>query len=168
MARRIPGRCFMRSYHPSGVRGTTNSVDLTAVPSSVVGRYEILKDVLLQEKDKVLVDVTNWEFASDIYELDLKSYNSKRIYRGDDVHVGVVVPGLTRGRLVVPAVLAGVCIEGEHRAQEQVVAAARAPDLPVPGRPVAGADVDRVELGIEGQPVPGVAAAPQGSTTRGS
>ncbi len=33
-----------KRWGPSGVRGTTNSVDLTAVPSSVVGRYEILKD----------------------------------------------------------------------------------------------------------------------------
>ena len=33
-----------KRWGPSGVRGTTNSVDLTAIPSSVVGRYEILKD----------------------------------------------------------------------------------------------------------------------------
>ncbi len=41
-----------------------------------------LFNLLPQDKDKVLVDVTNWEFASDIYELDLESYNSKRVYRG--------------------------------------------------------------------------------------
>ena len=41
-----------------------------------------LFNVLPQDKDKVLIDVTNWEFASDIYELDLESYNSKRVYRG--------------------------------------------------------------------------------------
>ena len=33
-----------RRWGPSGVRGSTNSVDLTAIPSSVVSRYEILKD----------------------------------------------------------------------------------------------------------------------------
>ncbi len=33
-----------KRWGPSGVRGTTNSVDLTAVPSSVVGRFEVLKD----------------------------------------------------------------------------------------------------------------------------
>ncbi|MDE2930735.1 MAG: TonB-dependent receptor [Chloroflexota bacterium] len=33
-----------RRWGPSGVRGATNSVDLTAIPSSVVARYEILKD----------------------------------------------------------------------------------------------------------------------------
>ena len=33
-----------KRWGPSGVRGSTNSVDLTAVPTSIVGRYEILKD----------------------------------------------------------------------------------------------------------------------------
>lgn len=33
-----------RRWGPSGVRGATNSVDLTAIPSSIVSRYEILKD----------------------------------------------------------------------------------------------------------------------------
>ena len=33
-----------KRWGPSGVRGATNSVDLTAIPSSVVARYEILKD----------------------------------------------------------------------------------------------------------------------------
>jgi dipeptidyl aminopeptidase/acylaminoacyl peptidase len=32
--------------------------------------------------DKVLISVTNLEFAEDIYEVDLESYNSKRIQRG--------------------------------------------------------------------------------------
>ena len=34
-----------------------------------------------RQPDKVLVEVTNREFAADIYELDLNSYNAKRIYR---------------------------------------------------------------------------------------
>jgi outer membrane receptor protein involved in Fe transport len=33
-----------RRWSPSGVQGSTNSVDLTAIPSSLVSRYEILKD----------------------------------------------------------------------------------------------------------------------------
>nr|WP_010132343.1 TonB-dependent receptor [Microbulbifer agarilyticus] len=33
-----------KRWAPSGVRGATNSVDLTALPSSLVNRYEILKD----------------------------------------------------------------------------------------------------------------------------
>ncbi len=33
-----------RRWGPSGVRGATNSVDLTAIPSSIVSRIEILKD----------------------------------------------------------------------------------------------------------------------------
>ncbi|MEM7358170.1 MAG: TonB-dependent receptor [Pseudomonadota bacterium] len=33
-----------KRWGPSGVRGATNSVDLTAIPSSIVSRFEILKD----------------------------------------------------------------------------------------------------------------------------
>ena len=33
-----------KRWGPSGVRGSTNSVDLTAVPTSQIARYEILKD----------------------------------------------------------------------------------------------------------------------------
>jgi len=33
-----------RRWGPSGVRGAVNSVDLTAIPNSIVSRYEILKD----------------------------------------------------------------------------------------------------------------------------
>ncbi len=33
-----------KRWGPSGVRGATNSVDLSALPSSVISRYEILKD----------------------------------------------------------------------------------------------------------------------------
>jgi iron complex outermembrane receptor protein len=33
-----------KRWGPSGVRGSTNSVDLTAVPTAIVSRYEILKD----------------------------------------------------------------------------------------------------------------------------
>ena len=33
-----------KRWMPSGVRGSVNSVDLTAVPTSIINRYEILKD----------------------------------------------------------------------------------------------------------------------------
>lgn len=33
-----------KRWGPSGVRGSTNSVDLTALPTSLIARYEILKD----------------------------------------------------------------------------------------------------------------------------
>lgn len=33
-----------KRWGPSGVRGSTNSVDLTAIPTSLIARYEILKD----------------------------------------------------------------------------------------------------------------------------
>ena len=76
-----------------------------------------------------------------------------------DVHARVVVPALARNGLVVPLVLPGVGVERDDRAQEQVVAAAGAADLPVPRRAVAGADQHLVELGVVGDAVPGVAAA---------
>ena len=41
-----------------------------------------LFNVLPEQPDKVLVSVTNLEFAEDIYEINLKSYLSKRIQRG--------------------------------------------------------------------------------------
>ena len=33
-------------------------------------------------KDKVLIAVTNYQFAEDIYEVDLNSFNAKRVHRG--------------------------------------------------------------------------------------
>ena len=69
------------------------------------------------------------------------------------------VPGLARRRLVVPDVLAGVRLERDDRAQEQVVAAAGAAVLLVPRRAVAGADVEQVELRVVGHRVPDRAAA---------
>ena len=41
-----------------------------------------LFDSLPQQPDKILVQTTNLEFAQDIYEVDLKSFTSKRIFRG--------------------------------------------------------------------------------------
>jgi dipeptidyl aminopeptidase/acylaminoacyl peptidase len=41
-----------------------------------------LFDSLPQQPDKILVQTTNLEFAPDIYEVDLKSFTSKRIFRG--------------------------------------------------------------------------------------
>ena len=41
-----------------------------------------LFDSLPLEPDKILVRTTNLEFAEDIYEVNLKSYNSRRVFRG--------------------------------------------------------------------------------------
>ena len=79
--------------------------------------------------------------------------------RKRDVHRRVVVPGLARGRLVVPHVLAGVRIERDDRTKKKVVAAARTTDLAVPRRTVAGADVHPVVRGIVGHRVPGLPTA---------
>ena len=39
-------------------------------------------DVLPRHKDKILVSVTNFEFAEDIYEVDLDNLLSRRVFRG--------------------------------------------------------------------------------------
>ena len=70
------------------------------------------------------------------------------------------VPALAGRRLVVPDQRAVVGIEGNDRRQVEVVAAARAAVQPVPGRAVAGADVDQIELGIVGERVPHRAPTP--------
>ena len=41
-----------------------------------------LLDTLPLQPDKILVQTTNLEFASDIYEVNLRNFNSKRIFRG--------------------------------------------------------------------------------------
>ena len=41
-----------------------------------------LTDVLPQHKDKFLVSVTNREFATDLYEVNLGTFVAKRVYRG--------------------------------------------------------------------------------------
>lgn len=41
-----------------------------------------LFDLLPQQEDKILVQVTNLEFAPDIYEINLKNYLATRIFRG--------------------------------------------------------------------------------------
>src|SRR4029079_14904619 len=68
-------------------------------------------------------------------------------------------PRLARRRLVVPDVTAGVGIERDDRAQEQVVAAARAVNLAIPRATIPRADVDTVELRVVGQRIPRLAAA---------
>src|SRR5690606_20933270 len=65
-----------------------------------------------------------------------------------------VVPLLARNLLVVPAILAGIRIDGDDRAQEQIVAAAGASEMTHERRAVAGADEDEIELRIERDRVP--------------
>ena len=72
---------------------------------------------------------------------------------------GGVVPGVAGRRLVVPDVLAGIGAERDDRRQEQVVAAAGAPQVAVPGRAVADADVEQVEFRVVDDGVPYRAAA---------
>ena len=54
---------------------------------------------LPRRPDKVLVQVTNQEFAADIYELDLNSYNAKRVLRSasDESPIGDM-DGAVRGK----------------------------------------------------------------------
>ncbi len=82
-----------------------------------------------------------------------------RQIREHDVLSRGEVPRLARRRLVVPHVLAGVRLERDDRAQEQVVAAARAAVLLIPRRAVAGADVQQIELRVVRHRIPDRAAA---------
>ena len=70
-----------------------------------------------------------------------------------------VVPGIGRRRLVMPHQLAVVGIDGEDRAQVQVVAAAGAAQVAVPRRAVAGADVKQIQLRVVDDRIPHRAAA---------
>ena len=72
---------------------------------------------------------------------------------------GGVVPGVAGRRLVMPDVLAGVGPERHDGRQEEVVAAAGAPQVAVPGRAVADADVEQVEFRVVDDRVPDRAAA---------
>ena len=58
-----------------------------------------LFDVLPRQEDKFLVELINREFASDIYEVDLGTFNSRRVYRGAS-GVGIFADheGVIRGR----------------------------------------------------------------------
>ena len=58
-----------------------------------------LFDVLPQQEDKFLVELVNREFASDIYEVDLGTFNSRRVYRSAR-GVGIFADhhGVIRGR----------------------------------------------------------------------
>ena len=76
----------------------------------------------------------------------------------------VVVPDVVRRRLVVPDDLAGVGVEGERAGGVEigvlaVLAAVRPADPAPPGRGVAGAVVDEVELRVVGADEPGGAPA---------
>ena len=71
---------------------------------------------------------------------------------------GGVVPVVAGRRLVVPLEAARVGVQREDRRQVQVVAAAGRADVARPRRAVAGADVQRVELGVVGHRVPDRAA----------
>ena len=78
----------------------------------------------------------------------------------DHVLGGRVVPGLTRSRLVMPDVLASVGVERHDGRQVQVVTAAGAAQVAVPRRTVADADVEEVQLRVEGHRVPHGSSAP--------
>ena len=70
-----------------------------------------------------------------------------------------VVPGLARRGLVVPLVRARLGVERDDRGEEQVVAAARRSNLLVPGRSIAHADEQLIELRVVHDGVPHRAAA---------
>ena len=69
------------------------------------------------------------------------------------------IPVFLRHHLVMPFVVPGIGIDGEHRAQEQVVPFVLTAEMPHVRGSVAGADDDGLRLGIVGEAVPRVAAA---------
>ena len=83
-----------------------------------------------------------------------------RQIREDHVHIRVVVPGFTWHRLIVPDVLAGIGIERDDRAQKKIIAAAGAAHALIPGRAVAGTDIEAIEFRVVGDAVPNRAATP--------
>ena len=80
--------------------------------------------------------------------------------REDHVLGGGVIPGIAGGGLVVPHHAAVIGVNGHDGGQVEVVTAAGAADMTVPGRAVTHADVEQVELRVVGHGVPDGAAAP--------
>ncbi len=70
------------------------------------------------------------------------------------------IPRFAGRGLVVPDVFPGVCLQRDDRRQIQIVAAAGAAIFLVPGRAIAGADVDEVELRVVDERIPDGAATP--------
>ena len=84
--------------------------------------------------------------------LDLQVGQDDRLGRG-------VVPGVARRGLIPPDHVAVVGPEGDDRREVEVVAAARAAGLARPGRAVADAEVEQVQLRVVDDGVPDRAAA---------
>ena len=79
--------------------------------------------------------------------------------RKNDVLCRGVVPGLSGRRLVMPHVVTRLGLQCNDGRDKQVIATTRAAYLTVPGRAVADADVEEIQLGIVGHRVPNGAAA---------
>src|SRR5690606_2700764 len=71
---------------------------------------------------------------------------------------GVIVPGIAGRFLVVPDVFASIGVDGHYRCDEQVVTTVRVAHLAVPGRTVAGAEVEQVRNRVIDGRVPDGAA----------
>src|SRR5690606_10797954 len=72
---------------------------------------------------------------------------------------GREVPAVAGRRLIVPGELGRVGVDRDDGRQVQVVAAARAALVAVPGAAVARADIEQIGFGIVGKGIPGRAAA---------
>ncbi len=63
-------------------------------PREILRNRDILgasiADRLPQDKNKVLINVVTPEFADDYYELDLRNYSAKRVYRGSPKNVAIL------------------------------------------------------------------------------
>ncbi len=78
---------------------------------------------------------------------------------GDDRAGAGIIPVLPRNHLIMPGILAGLRMQRDDRADEEVIALAFAAIMPRQRRSVAGAEIDEVGLGIVGDRIPWIGAA---------
>ena len=85
-----------------------------------------------------------------------------------DLLCGGVVPTITRRRLVVPAISAGISIDGENRRQKQIIAITiRVADVWIPRRAIAHANQHLIIDGVINDRVPCRAATTVGHPSAG-
>ncbi|GAA6137945.1 S9 family peptidase [Arenicella sp. 4NH20-0111] len=78
-----------------------------------------LIDTLPLDKDKILVSATNLEFAEDFFEINLKNFAAKRIYRGSPENSVILDPnGTVMGKTYFEGGKPGARIEFSYRNPE--------------------------------------------------
>src|SRR6266403_2396018 len=110
----------------------------------ILCRDELAVGAIDDEKETVLRRMQN-DFSRRVVDIDV----------GEDHRLGRgVIPAVAGCLLVVPDIFAGVGIQRDNGSEIEIIAAGGAAHVPVPGRTVSGADVDQVQVWIEGDAVP--------------